>query len=49
MVGSSLYVGGHLCLWVVGFIFWVVMVAVWSLVFVGNHEGSGGEECGGWW
>jgi len=31
----GLYVGGRLRLWVVGFVFWVVVVAVGSLVVVG--------------
>jgi len=33
--GGWSYVGGHLHLWVAGFVFWVVVVAVWSLVVIG--------------
>ena len=38
--GGLSYVGGRLCLWVVSFIFWVVVVAVRSLVVVGIHGQS---------
>jgi len=40
------YVGGHLHLWVVSFVFWVVVVAVQSLV-VKSVVGSGDKH--GWW
>jgi len=38
VLNSSLYVHGQLCLWVVGFVFWVVMGAgqIWVVVGIGH-------------
>ena len=56
--GSSLYVGGCLHLWVVGFVFWVVV----AVQVIGGHWHSwaimkavvvksmvGGSDKHGWW
>ena len=42
--GGWSYVGGHLCLWVAGFVFWAVMVAVQSLVVIGVRGRSRGRS-----
>ena len=43
--GGWSYVGGRLRLWVAGFVFWAVVVAVWSLVVIGIC----GRSRGWWW